>query len=227
MISKKIINTDVFSDMPVSSQLLYFHLVMNADDEGFVGSPKSLMRMLGACTEDDLKILFAKRYVLGFETGIVVIKHWLIHNTIQKDRLVETTYKKEKDTLKLNEYSAYTECNQNVNKVLPKCTHRLDKIRLDKTSITSQKRGSVKFLKTDYDEIIKKYEELKCTTFVGSEYKPIQQTIKSMFMDKRNKQQILDLMTSLNNSQLEHWQSWNIGTVKKQIALFISGNLKF
>ncbi len=137
MFSKKIINTDAFLDMPMSSQLLYFHLAMNADDEGFVGSPKRLMRLIGSC-DDDFKVLVTKRFILTFESGVVVIKHWLIHNTIRKDRQIETTYQKEKDTLKHNEYGAYTEMTTigkpNGNQMSVKPSPRLDKIRLDKTS---------------------------------------------------------------------------------------------
>ena len=135
MFSKKIIHTDAFLDMPKTAQLLYFHLCMGADDEGFVGSPKQIIRA-GGFNDDDLKVLVSKRFVLTFETGILVIKHWLIHNTIRKDRVIESTYKKEKETLRLNEFEAYTEKRQpNGNQVATKCPHSIDKIRLDKTRL--------------------------------------------------------------------------------------------
>lgn len=114
MFAKTIIDSDAFLDMPATTQALYFHFVMRADDEGFIGNPKKIMRMIGA-GEDDFKILAAKRYVLTFESGVVVIKHWLIHNTIQMDRFNPTTYKKEKDSLSLNEFKAYTDRKQTVN----------------------------------------------------------------------------------------------------------------
>jgi hypothetical protein len=140
MFSLKIVDTDAFLDMPTSSQLLYFHLSMRADDEGFVGNPKKIMRM-GGFTDDDFKVLTAKRFILAFESGVVVIKHWLIHNTIQKDRLNPTTYQKEKKQLEVKENKAYTECIQNVSKMdtqirLDKT--RLDKIRLDKNRLVCE-----------------------------------------------------------------------------------------
>lgn len=85
MMSKKIIDTDNFLDMPQSTQCLYFHLLLRADDDGFIQSPKSIMRITG-CKEDDLKLLNAKGFVIGFETGVIVIRHWRIHNYVQSDR---------------------------------------------------------------------------------------------------------------------------------------------
>ena len=107
MFSPDIVDSDAFLDMPSTSQLLYFHLAMRADDDGFV-SPKKVMRLFGA-GEDDLKVLLVKRFVLLFESGVIVIKHWLIHNLIRADRYRETNYKIEKAMLGLNEYGAYTE----------------------------------------------------------------------------------------------------------------------
>lgn len=85
MMSKKIIDTDNFLDMPQSTQCLYFHLLLRADDDGFIQSPKSIMRIIG-CKDDDLKLLNAKGFVIGFETGVIVIRHWRIHNYVQSDR---------------------------------------------------------------------------------------------------------------------------------------------
>ena len=85
MMSKKIIDTDNFLDMPQSTQCLYFHLLLRADDDGFIQSPKSIMRITGG-KDDDLKLLVAKRFVIGFETGVIVIRHWRIHNYVQSDR---------------------------------------------------------------------------------------------------------------------------------------------
>ena len=107
MFAKTIIDSDAFLEMPATSQLLYFHLSMRADDDGFVNKPKSLMRMVG-CKDDDLKLLFVKKFLIPFESGVVVIKHWKIHNYIAKDRYTETKYKEEKATLMLDENNAYT-----------------------------------------------------------------------------------------------------------------------
>lgn len=85
MMAKSIIDTDMFLDMPISSQNLYFHMLLRADDDGFISNPKSILRTIGA-SEDDLKLLLAKQYIFGFESGVVVIKDWKIHNYIRSDR---------------------------------------------------------------------------------------------------------------------------------------------
>ncbi len=115
MFAKTIIGSDAFLDMPQSTQALYFHLAMRADDDGFVNSPKSIMRLVG-CKDDDLKVLSAKKFIIPFESGVIVIKHWRIHNYIAKDRYTETKYKIEKARLSLDENGSYTECIQNVDK---------------------------------------------------------------------------------------------------------------
>lgn len=135
MFSKTIIDSDAFLDMPATSQLLYFHLSMRADDDGFVNKPKSVMRMIGG-KDDDLKLLFAKKFLIPFESGVVVIKHWKIHNYIAKDRYTETKYKEEKATLALDENNAYT---QTVNNLYTPCIQSGDETatqdRLGKVSI--------------------------------------------------------------------------------------------
>ena len=108
MFALKIIDSDAFLDMPASSQSLYFHLSMRADDDGFISNPKRIMRMIGA-SDDDIKILLSKRFLLAFDTGIVVIKHWRLHNYIAKDRYHETIYKEEKDKLFIKENGSYTD----------------------------------------------------------------------------------------------------------------------
>lgn len=108
MFTQKIVDSDAFLDMPLSSQVLYFHLAMRADDDGFVNNPKKITRYIGA-SEDDFKILLAKRFILGFESGVIVIKHWRMHNAIKKDRYHPTEYKDELSRLELKSNNAYTE----------------------------------------------------------------------------------------------------------------------
>lgn len=100
MFAKSIIDSDFFLDMPQSTQLLYFHLSMRADDDGFINNPKSIMRNV-KCNEDDLKLLAAKQFIIPFESGVVVIKHWRIHNYIKSDRYKSTIYQEEKSCLSL------------------------------------------------------------------------------------------------------------------------------
>ena len=133
MFAKTIIDSDAFIDMPVTARLLYYDLGMRADDDGFVNSPKKIMRIVGAA-EDDLKVLIAKKFIIPFESGVIVIKHWKIHNYIQKDRYKATKYKEELATLSLDENSAYTcadtNCIQDVYKM--DTQDRLGKDRLGK-----------------------------------------------------------------------------------------------
>lgn len=141
MFSLKIVSSDAFLEMPTTSRELYFQLGMYADDDGFV-NPKKIMRMVGA-SDDDLKVLLSKRFVLAFEIGVVVIKHWLINNLIRKDFYQPTTYIEEKKQLEIKENKAYTE---NVNNLSPQ--YRLGKDRLDNNNTSA----------TDVAEIIKIFE---------------------------------------------------------------------
>ena len=106
MFAKTIIDSDAFIDMPVTARLLYYDLSMRADDDGFVNSPKKIMRMIGA-SQDDLSVLIMKKFIIPFDSGIVVIKHWRIHNYIRKDTYNSTPYKDEIGSLELDENKAY------------------------------------------------------------------------------------------------------------------------
>lgn len=148
MFAKTIIDSDAFLDMPLSSQAFYFHLSMRADDDGFINNPKKIQRMVGA-SDDDFKLLIAKSFLIPFESGIVVIKHWKIHNYIQSDRYKETVYLEEKGMLKLKENKAYTlnensmdtQCIQDVSNMETQV--RLGKDSIDKDSIDKDSIGEV------------------------------------------------------------------------------------
>ena len=133
MFAKTIIDSDAFLDMPMSTQALYFHLSMRADDDGFINNPKRIQKMIGA-SDDDLKLLMAKAFIIVFESGVVVIKHWKIHNYIQSDRYKPTVYAEEKSLLNVKKNKAYTlnsnECIQNV--YITDTQDRLGKDRLGK-----------------------------------------------------------------------------------------------
>lgn len=107
MFTMKIVDSDAFLDMPATTQCLYFHLNMRADDDGFIGNPKRIMKIIGA-SEDDLRLLIAKRFVLTFEDGVIVIKHWRMHNTLSRDRYAETSYTDEKKMLLLKDNGSYS-----------------------------------------------------------------------------------------------------------------------
>ena len=138
MFAKTIIDSDAFIDMPVTARLLYYDLSMRADDDGFVNSPKKIMRMIGA-SQDDLKILIAKKFILPFDNGVVVIKHWRIHNYIRKDTYTATPYIDEMSQLEIDENKAYrfkndalpSPCNVPVDE--PSTQVRIGKDRLGKS----------------------------------------------------------------------------------------------
>lgn len=156
MFAKVIIDSDAFLDMPLSAQALYFHLSMRADDEGFVGNPKKIQRMIGA-SDDDCKLLVMKRFILVFDSGIIVIKHWKIHNYIQADRFKPTTYVEEKSTLMLDQKKAYTECIQNGYTPDTQVSIGKDSIELGKDSIEVSAESSAdtpkRFRKPTLEEI--------------------------------------------------------------------------
>jgi len=126
MFNKTVTNADNFLEMPDSSQNLYFHLSMNADDDGFVDNWKSIMRMTGH-KEDDLKVLIAKNYVIPFESGVIVIRHWRLNNYLQKDRITPTNYKEEKALLTTDINNVYTMDTE--------CIHSIDKNSIEENSI--------------------------------------------------------------------------------------------
>ena len=110
MFAKSVIDSDLFLDMPSSTQMLYFHLAMRTDDDGFVNNPKRIQRMVGA-SEDDMKRLIAKRFILVFESGVIVIRHWKLHNYIRKDMYHPTDYQEKRNMLKFESMKSAYELN--------------------------------------------------------------------------------------------------------------------
>jgi hypothetical protein len=136
MFSKQIIDSDAFLNMPLSSQVLYFHLAMRADDDGFINNTQKIIRMIGA-TPDDFNILAAKKYILTFDTGVIVIRHWKMHNYIQSDRYKPTIHHEEKAQLELKKDKTYTNNQQCIQNGYNMDTQvRLGKVRLGKVSKT-------------------------------------------------------------------------------------------
>ncbi len=166
MFTKKITLSDEFISMPHSSQNLYFHLNMEADDEGFVNGVKRIMRTINA-NEDDLKILLTKRFVLAFESGVIVIKHWKLHNTIRNDRGKPTEHLEEKSRIIEKENGVYTERQPNDNHVTTKCLRSIGEISIDKVSI--DKYGEFENVKLSHDEykkLISKYSQVKTNDYI-------------------------------------------------------------
>ena len=159
MFSKKVTNSDAFLEMPPSAQALYFHLNMDADDDGFVNAPKRIMKIINA-SEDDMKLLIIKRFIMTFDSGIIVIKHWRMHNILRKDRYKPTDYQEEFQALGLKENGVYTEAkNLLATKWQPdgnQMSPRIDKNSIDKNRIDniyiSDTKGK-KFIPPTIDEV--------------------------------------------------------------------------
>ena len=154
MFSTQIIDSDAFLEMPLSSQTLYFHLSMRADDDGFVNNPKRIQRMIGA-SDDDLKLLIAKSFVLTFDSGVLVIKHWRINNYIRSDRYKPTLYSEEMQQLGVKDNGSYTFNSSGIPLVYQTDTeYRLDKTRLDKNTHSLYGRfDNVKLTVFEYDSL--------------------------------------------------------------------------
>jgi uncharacterized phage protein (TIGR02220 family) len=208
MFAKTIIDSDAFLDMSPSGQSLYFHLAMRADDDGFINNPKKIQRMIGS-NDDDLKILIAKKFIIPFDNGVVVIKHWKIHNYIQKDRYKETLYKEEKKMLKEKENKSYTLCVQ--DGYILDTQVRLGKVSIGKDSIkehTVEKKENETTKKTTSTNVpfaeIVDYLNLVCST----SYKPNTEKTKA-FINARFKEgfTLEDFKTVINKKSKEWLQT--------------------
>ena len=167
MFAKSIVDSDMFLDMPVSARLLYYDLGMRADDDGFINSPKRTMRLTGA-SDDDMKLLITKQFVIPFESGVVVIKHWKIHNYIQKDRYKETIHLQEKSQLLTCENKEYeltdTKCIHDGNNLYAQ--YRLGKDSQGKDSLgedSTEKKKPVRHKYGEYNNVLlsdEDYEKL-------------------------------------------------------------------
>lgn len=209
MFAKTIIDSDAFLEMPATSQLLYFHLSIRADDDGFINKPKTIMRMVGS-KDDDINLLIARKFLIPFESGVVVIKHWKIHNYIQNDRYNETKYKSEKAQLALDENKAYTlqtnQCIQNVS--IMETQVRLGKDRIGKDSKEKNMYGEFKNVLLTFDEF-SKLEKKNLLTVIedlsyyirskGDKYKDHYATI--LMWDKKNKGSAMKLPEHYKNNR--------------------------
>jgi len=153
MFSLNVIDTDRFLEMPITSRLLYYELGMRADDDGFVDNWKKILMFTGL-KEDDLKILIAKSFIIPFESGVIVIRHWRMNNYLQNDRTKPTIYQDELKQLGLDENNVYTLDTQ--------CIHSIDKISIDKISIDKKENiKERKFTKPTLEEVKKYCEDRK------------------------------------------------------------------
>ena len=156
MFAKTIVTSDAFLDMPMSARCLYFTLGMFADDDGFVNSPKAIMRQVGA-TQDDMQILIAKKFVLLFDSGVIVIKHWRINNYLRSDRYKETTYVDEKAELTVEDNGAYTQKSGGIPVGIPMVDQCETQNSIDKNSIDKNTYGEFQNVRLKEEE----FEKLK------------------------------------------------------------------
>jgi hypothetical protein len=154
MFSKAIIDSDAFLDMPLTAQSLYFHLSMRADDDGFTNNPKKIQRMIGA-SKEDLQLLIDNKFVISFDSGVVVIKHWRVHNYIRSDRYKETMYLEERAMLELKENKGYTlKKNSGIPMVYQMSTNGIP--RLGKDRIVEEEEADAEL---SYQQIVDNYNK--------------------------------------------------------------------
>ncbi|MCT3032749.1 conserved phage C-terminal domain-containing protein [Pediococcus pentosaceus] len=213
MFSKKITDTDIFLDMPLSSQALYFHLNMHADDDGFVSNAKTVKRMIGS-SDDDLKLLLTKNFIFAFESGVVVIKDWKIHNYIRKDTYNTTIYGDEKDQLSQDENGSYTLSPRAVDEPSPQV--RLGKDRLGKDSnIYSSSNDEPHIDLKTFKEIISYLNEKAGTKYRASGSKT-QRLIKARFNDGFNDEDFKKVI----NIKVAEWSGTDMAKYLRPETLF-------
>ena len=242
MFTQKIIDSDAFLDMPLSSQALYFHLNMRADDDGFINNPRRIQRTIGA-SDDDLKLLCAKRFVIGFESGVIVIKHWRMHNTLRKDRYNPTQYQEELALLDVKGNNAYTERTYELPEpeVLPVATTwqpngnqmatqyreveiSIDQISRDKGSNDSAESASCQQIVDLYNSICKSFPSVR--TLSEARRKAIKARLKTYSMaDFQTVFENAEASSFLKGSNDRNWSAnfdWLIAD--KNIAKVLEGN---
>lgn len=185
MFSKTIIDSDMFLEMPISSQNLYFHLCMRADDDGFINNPKRIMKTVSAA-EDDLKLLVAKQFLIPFDSGVVVIKHWKIHNYIRGDRYHQTVNIAEKNMLSESENKEYYIGIPHDIPMVDADKNRIDKNRIDKISIYIQNFNDF-FIKYPRKQSKAKTEDYFIKNKIDNDlYEPIKQGLQKYLQYWKN-----------------------------------------
>lgn len=203
MFAKSIVDSDAFIEMPMSARLLYYDLGMRADDDGFVNSPKKIMRFTGA-TNDDMNVLIMRKFVIAFDNGVVVIKHWRIHNYIQKDRYKPTNYKEQRAMLETDENGSYRLSGSNMD---TKCIQ-------NGASLDSQVR------------IGKSKDRLESNNSAGKPHRPTVEEVRAYCQERKNRvdpEQFVDFYESkgwmIGKNPMKDWKAavrtWERGEVKE------------
>lgn len=194
-----IVDSDAFLDMPSSTQNLYFHLGMRADDDGFISNPKKVMRMVSA-QEDDYNLLVAKRFLIKFEGGLCVIKHWRMNNRIRADRYVETVYLGKKECLQIKPNGAYTE--RGIPSGIPDDNHMTPQYRIEENRIEENRIHMSAIADDSFDTFWSSYPK-----------KELKKKSKEIWKSKKlhtHLQEILDFIVKAKQTE-----RWNKGFIKQ------------
>lgn len=223
MIAKSIIKSDQFLDMPATTQCLYFHLLLEADDDGFINAPKSIMRVIGA-KDDDMRVLQAKGYIIPFESGVIVIKHWRLHNSLRKDRYnPNPQLENERKQLVVadnKEYQLATNWQPNGNQLATSCIplvatgkDRLGKDRLGKSSIG----------KNTYSPSLPSVAEDIVTflnSMVGSNYKSTTSKTRKLIAARLAEGFTIDDFKAVITKKAKEWQGTDMAQYLRPETLF-------
>lgn len=214
MFSNTITDSDLFLEMSLSAQALYFHLGLHADDEGFVSSPKRIVRATG-CNEDDLKLLIAKGFVICFDSGIIVITHWNLHNSIRKDRKKDTFFKTEKALLTLNN-GVYSEVDNQLTTTCQPTDNRMsaqDKISKDNINNIVEQSPTIHI--SEIKEIISYLNQKERTN-----YKPTTKTTQKHINARLNEGYTVDDFKKVIDTKCSEWLNTDYSKYLRPETLF-------
>ena len=208
MFSLSVVDTDQFLEMPISSRLLYYELGMRADDDGFVDNWKKILMFTGL-KDDDMKLLIAKNFIIPFESGVIVIRHWRLNNYLQKDRTKPTIYKEEFNQLAID--------NNNVYTLDTKCIHSIDKNSIDKNSIDKNSIDKEEINKEERKDLFTFIENNFGRTLNPIEYEEVSKLEDNELTRYAIRQAILNNAYSLKyiKSILKNYEAKNITTVQQ------------
>lgn len=219
MFAVTIIDSDLFLDMPLSAQALYFHLSMRADDEGFINNPKKIQRMIGT-SEDDLKLLIAKNFLIPFESGIVVIKHWKIHNYLRNDRFKPTMCQEEKALLREGNDKTYALTNECLPLGIPNDNQMDTQVRLGKVSI-----GKENIYIVEQNEKPDVSESVKLIVYYlneksGKKFKADSESTKRHIKARLNEGYKVDEFKAVIDKKCADWKGTNMDKYLRPETLF-------
>ena len=243
MFAKSIIDSDLFLDMPHTTQNLYFHLAMRADDDGFINNPKSIMRNV-RCNDDDLRLLITKQFIIPFDSGIIVIKHWKIHNYIRKDRYTPTKNQEEMRQISVQKDGRYTigipTVDQTVDERLTGGCHRLGEVSLGKVRSEGEgysfprpqkqefktygKYNNVSLTDEQHADLVKTYGQQKLNQYIkkvdvycqkhGKRYDDYDATIRSWIDEDKDKDKEKEPEHSYDLDEFNEYTINNVPQIK-------------